>query len=62
MLSERKLSFSLNLRPEWPFALKFALRAPVFIRGINLFFSNVASLILAGRRYVGVPTYSLSYN
>lgn len=43
MLSERKLSFFLNERPDWPFALKFALRAPVFIRVINLFFSKVVS-------------------
>lgn len=62
MLNERKLSFSLNLMPEWPFASKFGLRAPVFIRGINLLFSNLVSLILAGRRHVGVPAYSLSYN
>lgn len=62
MLNEKKFPFSLNLRPEWPFALQFSLRALVFIRGINLFFSNLVSLILAGRRPVGVPAYSLSYN
>lgn len=61
-MNERKLPFSLNLRSEWPFALKVSLRAPVFIRGMNLFFSNLVSLILAGRRHVGVPAYSLSYN